>query len=82
MTVTAIESAALAHDVIADMRDRISELEAALEHERRLNCEVVAFTSFQRFHAFDAIKDDRCPACGGYVRVIEDEKSVRLEAIR
>ncbi len=68
--------------VPAQLRQRVEELEAALEHEKRLNYVTAAFQMMQRFHAFDGIKDDRCPSCGGHVRVIEDHNSVRLEAIR
>jgi len=28
-----------------------------------------ALQMFERFHAFDAIKDDKCPCCGGRVAV-------------
>lgn len=65
-----------------ELRDRITELEQKLEHERRLVQVTAMGNMFDRFHAFDGIKDDRCPACGSHVRVIEDHNSVRLEAIR
>lgn len=35
----------------------------------------------ERFHAFDSIKNDACPACGGRVRVVETHNAVRLEAV-
>jgi hypothetical protein len=42
---------------------------------------VQAARMFDRFHAFDAIKDDRCPACGGRVGVEETHNAVRLKAV-
>jgi hypothetical protein len=33
--------------------------------------------SFYRFHAFDGIRDDACPACGGRV-VIEESDVVEI----
>jgi hypothetical protein len=35
-----------------------------------------------RFHAFDGIRNDSCPCCGGPVTVIEDHNSVTLRARR
>lgn len=35
----------------------------------------------ERFHAFDAIKDDKCPCCGARVKVNRDHNSVMLEAV-
>jgi hypothetical protein len=37
-----------------------------------------------RFHGFDAIKDDACPCCGGRVAVTETGEpfGVRLAAVR
>lgn len=59
--------------------------EAQLERENELLREQVkiigALHMLERFHAFDAIKDDACPACGGRVRVKRDHNSVRLEAV-
>jgi len=48
---------------------------ALLEEQMRVTA---AHRMFERFHAFDAIKDDRCPACGGPVNVVETENSVTL----
>jgi hypothetical protein len=66
---------------VAKLEHRVRELERQLAYEKRLTREVAALHMFERFHAFDAIKDDSCPACGGRVRVIEDYNSVRLEAV-
>jgi hypothetical protein len=59
--------------------------EAQLEQENKLLREQVriigALHMIERFHAFDGIKDDCCPACGGRVRVVEEHNSVRLEAV-
>ena len=35
----------------------------------------------ERFHGFDAIKDDKCPCCGGRVKVVETHNSVMLESV-
>jgi hypothetical protein len=37
---------------------------------------------FERFHAFDAVKNDSCPCCGGPVVVEETPSSVTLRAVR
>lgn len=61
--------------------DRVTELErenALLVEQLRV---IGVLHMFERFHAFDAIKDDKCPACGGRVRVLENHNSVMLEAI-
>ena len=37
---------------------------------------------FDRYHAFDGIRDDRCPACGGRVRIDEsDPQRLRIESV-
>ena len=36
----------------------------------------------ERFHEFDAIKDDKCPGCGGRVVCEETPNSVRLRAVK
>jgi hypothetical protein len=60
--------------------------EAQLKQENELLREQVriigALHMIERFHAFDAINDDCCPACGGRVKVVEDRNSVRLEAVQ
>lgn len=40
-----------------------------------------ALHMMERFYAFDAIKDDKCPCCGSRVRVNRTHNSVRLEAL-
>lgn len=42
-----------------------------------------ALQMFERFHAFDSIKDDKCPACGGRVAVEENGhgSGIRLRAV-
>jgi hypothetical protein len=66
--------------------DRVAELEAALERERayfrEMMTAVQAARMFDRFHAFDAIKNDACPTCGGRVAVEETSTAVRLKAVR
>lgn len=64
--------------------------EAQLEAENELLREQVriigALHMLERFHAFDAIKNDACPCCGGRVRVVADRlqrdggSAVNLEA--
>jgi hypothetical protein len=50
---------------------------AQLEAENKLLREQVkiigALHMIERFHAFDAIKDDACPCCGGRVVVEQDQ---------
>jgi hypothetical protein len=42
-----------------------------------------ALRLFERFHAFDAIRDDKCPCCGARVAVEDNEQGtgVRLKAV-
>lgn len=64
--------------------------EAQLERENELLREQVriigALHMIERFHAFDAVKNDACPCCGGRVRVVGDRlerdggSAVRLQA--
>ncbi len=60
---------------------------AQLEAENKLLREQVrivgALHMLERYHAFDAIKDDSCPCCGARVRAIHDEHppAMRLEAV-
>jgi hypothetical protein len=66
---------------------RVAELEAQLASERAFHREQLTAVSWarmrDRFHAFDAIKNDSCPACGGRVKVEEgrDPEGVRLVAV-
>lgn len=43
-----------------------------------------AMHMFERFHVFDAIKNDQCPCCGARVRVKDNGHSsgVKLEAVQ
>lgn len=59
----------------------VAELRAENEYLRRLLTVVEAARMFDRFHAFDAINDDTCPACGGRVCVVETYNAVKLEAV-
>ena len=65
--------------------DRIAELEAMLEQERAHTRELLTAVQWarmaDRFHAFDAIKDDACPCCGARVAVEETHNVVRLRAV-
>lgn len=55
--------------------DRLKEEVELLKTQLR---EDAAYRMFERFHAFDAIKDDRCPSCGGPVIVEETGNAVML----
>lgn len=59
--------------------------ETQLERENALLREQVriigALHMLERFHAFDAIQNDACPACGGRVKVKRTHNSVMLEAV-
>lgn len=59
--------------------------EDELERENTLLREQVriigALHLMERFHGFDAINNDCCPACGGRVRVVQTSNSVMLEAV-
>ena len=57
-----------------------TELERENELLRQQIRVIGALHLMERFHAFDAIKDDRCPCCGGRVKVLETHNSVMLEA--
>jgi len=70
---------------------QLATREKQLEAENALLREQVriigALHMLERFHAFDAIKNDACPCCGARVRVVPDpihrdeNTAVRLEAI-
>ena len=63
--------------------------EAQLKAENELLREQIriigALHMLERFHAFDAIKNDGCPCCGARVKVVADPRDAgqakRLEAI-
>lgn len=55
-----------------------AELEAEVEQMREVLTAYHFAQQFERFHAFDAIKDDSCPSCGGKV-VVEHSDVVRIE---
>ena len=59
---------------------------AQLERENELLREQVriigALHTIERFHAFDAIKDDACPCCGARVEPARDRNSVMLKAVQ
>ena len=62
--------------------DFVQELMAELRTLTVLVSVVQACRMFDRYHAFDGIKDDRCPACGGRVRVDEsDPARLRIESV-
>lgn len=58
---------------------------AQIEEENKLLREqlkiVGALHQIERFHAFDAIKDDKCPCCGARVEAVHDRNSVQLRAV-
>jgi len=61
------------------------ELEETLERERAYFREMLTAVEWarmkDRFHAFDAIKDDACPCCGGRVVIEETHNAVRLRRV-
>lgn len=60
----------------------LQELEAENAYLNRMLKEVQWARMRDRFHAFDGIQDDSCPACGGRVEVEETPNAVRLKAVR
>ena len=60
-----------------------AELEAEVALMREQMTVMEACHMFDRFHSFDAIKNDSCPCCGGRVKVVEIDvpPAVRLEAV-
>jgi hypothetical protein len=54
------------------------ELEAEVARMREILTAYHFAQAFYRFHAFDAIRDDSCPACGGKV-VVERLDVVTIE---
>lgn len=65
--------------MISSLRERQLELENELLREQLKI--VGALHILERFHAFDAIKNDACPCCGARVKVNRDQNSVKLEAV-
>ena len=65
---------------MTDLQHQVDELRAELS----LLHACIAVNEWKhmqdRFHAFDAIRDDRCPACGSAVVVMETEREVTLRA--
>jgi hypothetical protein len=68
----------------------VAELEAEVAQLTELLTVVEAARWFDRWHAFDGIKDDACPCCGGRIVVEETERiqdgrrvapGVRLRAV-
>jgi rRNA maturation endonuclease Nob1 len=63
----------------------VESLREQLERERAYFREVLTAVEWarmkDRFHAFDAIKDDACPACGGRVLIEETHNAVRLRRV-
>ena len=54
-----------------------AELEAEVELMREQMTVIEACRAFDRFHAFDGLQDDHCPACGGPV-TIEETNTVEI----
>ena len=54
-----------------------TELEQEVERMRDVLTAYHFAQAFERFHAFDSIKVDSCPACGGKV-VVESSNVTRL----
>jgi hypothetical protein len=63
---------------IAASREEL--LRAEVELLREQLTVVSALQMMDRFHGFDTIHDDRCPACGGAVVVEETARHVRLRS--
>ena len=63
------------HDQIAMVKAEMARIEATANAMRQAYF-------FDRYHAFDGIKDDRCPACGGRVGVDDSDPSrTRIRSI-
>jgi hypothetical protein len=58
----------------------LARLKAEIEYLTRQLTVVQAQRMFDRFQAFDGIRDDCCPSCGGRVRVDESDPA-RLRII-
>ena len=58
-----------------------NELEEEVKMLREQVKIIGALHLMERFHGFDAIKDDKCPCCGGRVKVHRTHNSVMLEAL-
>lgn len=58
----------------------LAELRAENEMLKKQLSITEGVRAMNRFHAFDAIKNDACPSCGGRVRIVETHNAVRLEA--
>jgi hypothetical protein len=66
---------------LAELRRRISELEKHVENFHAHNAALEWKRMTERFHGFDAIKNDMCPCCGARVEVVRTERDVTLRAI-
>ena len=67
---------------IARLERRVEELEKQISDFHAHNAALEWKRMYERFHSFDAIKNDACPCCGGRVRVVEETvpPSIRLES--
>jgi hypothetical protein len=68
--------------VSADLRRELDQLHAEIQLLHAQDAAREWKFIHDRFHAFDAIKNDKCPACGARVRVIETDRAVKLEALQ
>lgn len=80
-----MSAAAVEHDELLELR---AENESLCRAIAAVNLSMWHQTQ-DRFHAFDAIRDDRCPACGGPVTVERRDRAedgvpegIRLVAVR
>lgn len=65
-----------------EVMTELEELRAEVAAYREVFTAVSWARMRDRFHAFDSIKNDSCPACGGRVRIVETHNAVRLEAVQ
>jgi hypothetical protein len=71
------------NDEMARLQQELELLSEQLENLREQTKIVAAMHMFDRFHAFDAIKDDSCPCCGARVKVHDNGfgSGLKLEAV-
>lgn len=54
-----------------NVMSRLEELEAEVRSYREAFTAMGYAKELERFHLLDGLKDDRCPACGSPVRLVE-----------
>ena len=64
-------------NAVPALKPSYEELEAEVAHMRDVLGAYHFAQAFYRFHSFDGLQDDHCPACGGPV-VIEETDTVEI----